>query len=353
MTGSTLDRDFEKSRKRIARCLSRYFDGRAAGLAAVNAWGADFTRRIRPFVLGGKMIRGGLILIAHDRLGGKAGPDAVKAAAAMELFHSAFLIHDDIMDDDPLRRGKPSIHVQYAAQARRKGVNDAPGFGRAAALCAGDVLLFMGREILASLAAPAPDKARVLSLFGRELAHVGPAQVQDVYSGRIRRPVSRAGIYRLYAFKTARYTYSLPLAAGAILAGAGQSAIRGLEDIGLDLGLVVQIKDAEIGMFGSPSTTGKPVGSDVGEGKKTLYYFYLSRARGPRAAALFGKRRPAAGDISRLNALLRTEKIPERIEADVRRIAGRCARRIREASLPSSMKTALSELLASSLKRKA
>jgi geranylgeranyl diphosphate synthase type I len=351
MTDANLDRDLEKNRKRIELFLSRFLKSRAAGLAAVNTWGADFTGRIQPFVSGGKMIRGGLILIAHDRLRGKAGSDALKAAAAMELFHSAFLIHDDIMDDDPLRRGKPSIHVQYRALAGKKGFADAPGFGRAAALCAGDVLIFMGLEILASLKSPAAVKSRVLALFGRELAHVGPAQVQDVYSGKTRRAVSRNDIFRLYTYKTARYTYSLPLSAGALLAGAGPGALRALEDIGRDLGLVFQIKDDELGQFGSAEATGKPVGSDIGEGKKTLYYLYLIRARGSKAAALYGRRRPAPGEIARLNALLRAENIPERIEKDIRRISRRCGRKIRASALPAGMKAALADLLASSLKR--
>jgi geranylgeranyl diphosphate synthase type I len=352
MRPRNIDGDLEKNRKQIAAFLAAFFRGRAAGLAAVNAWGADFGDRIPPFVSGGKMIRGGLILAAHDRLRGKRGRDAVKAAAAMELFHSAFLIHDDIMDDDPLRRGRPSIHVQYRTEAEKKGLLDAPGFGRAAALCAGDILIFMGLEILASLEAPAAVKSRVLTLFGRELAHVGPAQVQDVYSGKTRRPVSRDDILRLYTYKTARYTYSLPLEAGALLAGAGPAALRDLEDIGRDLGLVFQIKDDELGQFGDAAATGKPVGSDVGEGKKTLYHLYLSRARGPKAAALYGKRRPTRGEIARLNALLRAEKIPERIERDIRRIAGRCARRIGSAALPAGMKAALADLLSSSLTRR-
>jgi len=346
-----IEDDLRKYGKRIAAFLSEYFRRRAAGLAAVNAWGADFGSRMRPFVAGGKMIRGGLILAAHDRLGGRRGPDAVRTAAAVELFHSAFLVHDDIMDDDPLRRGRPSIHVQYRTEAEKRGLPDAAGFGRAAALCAGDVLIFMGLEILASLEAPAPVKSRVLALLGRELAHVGPAQVQDVYAGRTRRPLSRGDILRLYTYKTARYTYSLPLTAGAMLARTGSAALRDLEAIGRDLGLVFQIKDDELGQFGDAAATGKPVGSDVGEGKKTLYHLYLTQAVGSKATALYGNRRPGRKDIDRLNALLRKEKIPERVERDVRRLARRCENGIAAAALPAGMKEALRGLLAANLAR--
>lgn len=352
MTVPDINDELGRYRTRIAAYLDAHFRRRAADLAEINAWGAGFERRMRPFVAGGKMIRGGLVLAAHDRLGGRRSPDAMKTAAALELFHSAFLVHDDIMDDDPLRRGRPSIHVQYRREAEKRNLPGAAGFGRAAALCAGDVLIFMGLEILASMSAPAAVKSRLLALLGRELAHVGPAQIQDVYAGRTRRPLSRSDILRLYTYKTARYTYSLPLQAGAILAGAGPAALRALEAVGRDLGLVFQIKDDELGQFGDAATTGKPIGSDIGEGKKTLYHLYLTRALGPKAAAVYGrKRRPGRREITRLNALLRKEKIPERVAQDLRRLARRCEDGIRTAALPAGLKEALRGLLAASLAR--
>jgi geranylgeranyl diphosphate synthase type I len=360
MNAASLNRDLEKSRKRIEAFFKEFFRSQAPGLAAVNAWGADFIKRIAPFAGGGKMIRGCLVQLALDGYAASGRPkadpraarrDAVRSGAALEFFHSAFLIHDDIMDDDPVRRGKPSLHVQYATLAARKGLSDGRGFGRAAALCAGDILIFLGLEILATLETPAPVKSKILRLFGRELAAVGPAQIQDVFSGKTRRASTRAEIFRLYAYKTARYTYSLPLMTGALLAGAGPAAVRDLERIGLDLGLVFQIKDDELGQFGDPAATGKPVGSDIGEGKKTFYYLHLSRALGTKAAALYGKKRPNAGEIRRLNALLRELRIPEKIERDLGRIAAGCGRRIRASILPPDLKAALETLLETSLKR--
>jgi geranylgeranyl diphosphate synthase type I len=348
-------RDLKKNSKKIDSYLAAFLDARRPELAAVNAWGADLVGRIRPFLTGGKMIRGSLILAAHNRFGGTADRDAVKAAAAMELFHSAFLIHDDIMDDDPLRRGRPSVHVQYRLLAEQEGLSDPAGFGRGAALCAGDVLLFLGHEILSTLTSAPAIKTDVLRLFARELAHVGPAQVQDVYFAKTRREVTREDIFRLYTYKTARYTFSLPLSVGARLAGAGSKILGDLVEIGRDLGLIFQIKDDELGQFGNPKTTGKPVGSDIGEGKKTLYYLYLKVALGsetpPEALSLYGKRRPSPKTIAALNDLLRARRIPEKVEADVRRITRRCDRRIREAGLPAGMKTALAELLSMSLGR--
>jgi geranylgeranyl diphosphate synthase type I len=350
-----IDHDFKKSSKKIQSYLFAFLDARRPELAAVNVWGADLVDRIRPFLTGGKMIRGSLILAAHDRFGGTAGRDAVKAASAMELFHSAFLIHDDIMDDDPLRRGRPSVHVQYRLLAEGEGLSDPAGFGRGAALCAGDILLFLGHEILATLTSAPAIKTGVLRLFARELAQVGPAQIQDVYSAKTRRDVTREDIIHLYAYKTARYTFSLPLSVGAKLAGAGPKILGELAGIGRDLGLIFQIKDDELGQFGDEKATGKPVGSDIGEGKKTLYYFYLKKALGsktsPKALSMYGKRRPSPKAIAALNDLMRARKIPEQVEADVRRITRRCDRKIREAGIPPGMKTALAELLWMSLSR--
>jgi geranylgeranyl diphosphate synthase type I len=351
----SIDQDFKKSSKKIKSYLGAFLDARRPDLAAVNAWGADLVDRIRPFLTGGKMIRGSLILAAHDRFGGTAGRDAVKAAAAMELFHSAFLIHDDIMDDDPLRRGQPSLHVQYRTLAETEGLSDSAGFGRGAALCAGDVLLFLGYEILSTLTSASAVKTGVQRLFARELAHVGPAQVQDVYSAKTRRAVSREDIIRLYTYKTALYTFSLPLSVGARLAGAGPKILMELSEIGRELGLIFQIKDDELGQFGDERATGKPVGSDVGEGKKTLYYFYLKKALdsapSPKALFIYGKRRPSPKAIAALNDLMRARKIPEQVEADIRRITRRCNRKIQDAKLPPEMKTALTELLRMSQNR--
>ena len=350
MTDPILDRDLEKNRKRIEAFLERFFRSPAAGLAAVNSWGADFTGRILPFVSGGKMIRGGLSWSPTTGSDGKAGADAVKAAAAMELFHSAFLIHDDIMDDDPLRRGKPSIHVQYRDAARRKGLADAAGFGRAAALCAGDVLIFMGLEILASLESPAAVKSRVLALFGRELAHVGPAQVQDVYSGKTRRPVSRDDIFRLYTYKTARYTYSLPLSAGALLAGAGTGrAPRSRRH-----------RPRPRACLPNQGRRARPVRQRRGDGQARR----LRRRRREKNALLSlsepGPRAEGGGLLRPRPARAQGNRPPQRPPPGRKKsrngsrgtsagLPRRCERRIRAAALPAGMKAALADLLAMSL----
>ena len=98
----------------------------------------------------------------------------------------------------------------------------------------------------------------------------------------------------LYRYKTGRYTFSLPLAVGSTLGGAGEDVLDLLDTLGEDLGILFQLKDDEMGLFGDEVETGKPVGTDIREGKKTLFHLYLFEAAGPdervRLQEIFGNR---------------------------------------------------------------
>ncbi len=100
--------------------------------------------------------------------------------------------------------------------------------------------------------------------------------MQDVYFSMTPEKVTEASIMDLYRFKTARYSFSLPLATGALAAGGDPKSIRLLREIGEYMGIIFQIKDDELDLFGKEAVTGKPVGTDIKEGKKTLYYHHLS-----------------------------------------------------------------------------
>jgi geranylgeranyl diphosphate synthase type I len=227
----------------------------------------------------------------------------------MELFQTALLVHDDIMDRDLERRGGPSIHHQYEKHAEGAEFRDPVHYGCAMGMCAGDVAFFAAFEALSHLAADPRSVREVLRLFARELAAVGVAQAQDVHYGAAgaAAAVGAGDVERLYLYKTGRYTFSLPLCAGALLSGASQKVRSSLEHIGEGLGVVFQIKDDEIGLFGDPERTGKPAGSDVREGKKTIYYVeLLSRVdpeQKPRVEAIYGAEEASAEDVAAIRDL--------------------------------------------------
>ena len=165
--------------------------------------------------------------------------------------------------------------------------------GEALGICAGDVALFLGFELLGSIGAgPA---ARLFAQAATELAYVGIAQMADVLRGTagdnlvpdspmevlLRTDNPEKAVLDLYRYKTGRYTFSLPLAIGATLGGAGEGVLESLDRLGEDLGILFQLKDDEIGLFGDEDETGKPVGTDIREGKKTLFHLYLFEDAGP------------------------------------------------------------------------
>ena len=293
---------FRNTKEQVAAELRRFFAEKRPALAAVNPLGPDAGDRLLTFALQGKMIRGGLVPLGCS-LATKTGvaPSRVTIAvgAAMELFQSGLLVHDDIMDRDLTRRGSATIFHQYAQAASRRADADPRHVGEALGICAGDVAYFLAFEMLATI--DAPERATLLGMCARELTSVGIAQMQDVAWGASAADVSDADILRMYTYKTSRYSFSMPLAAGAVLAGASPALLGTLEDIGETIGVLFQVRDDELGLFGDEQELGKPVGSDVREGKKTLYYARLMASAPPadreRLAGIFGNQEASAAEL--------------------------------------------------------
>jgi geranylgeranyl diphosphate synthase type I len=266
----------QKYRKPIGQFIVGYLQEKERELDKVNPWGRDSIRKLMKFSLQGKMIRGGLIILSYRMYHPHYKNSILNIAAAIEIIHSSLLIHDDIMDRDTTRRGEKSIFYQYKELGDLKKIEDAAHFGTSLGICAGDIGFFLAFEILSNLDIDTKIRQRILSSWTGELAAVGLAQMQDVYFSMSPEKVTEESIIDLYRFKTARYSFSLPLATGAIAAGGDLKSIRLLRKIGEYMGIVFQIKDDELDLFGKEAVTGKPVGTDIKEGKKTLYYYHLS-----------------------------------------------------------------------------
>lgn len=237
-------------------------------------WGADVLARLQTYALRGKLLRGSMVLMAYQFFGGKQVSDILPAATAIELIQSGLLIHDDIIDRDELRRGQPALHTQYHLQAESNHYQSPDHQGQSLAICVGDITFFMSFELMQNVVV-SPDQRRLVNtLLARELAQVGLAEMQDVHQALTSSDITEADILFLYRYKTGRYTFSLPLMMGAMLAGTTEKTLRQLEKLGEVLGLIFQLKDDELGLFGSQVELGKPVTSDIREGKKTLYYLY-------------------------------------------------------------------------------
>ena len=243
--------------------------------------------RIVEFCLRGKMIRACLVFLGAEAAGMEgvrvAGDSALAGVAAcMELFQAGLLAHDDIMDRDETRRGAPTIHARYATEALAAGSLDSLHIGESLGICLGDLCYFEAFAELSRAVGGRPRAGEMQALCAERLAEVAVAQMDDVRWGASKAEPSEDGILAMYRSKTAHYSFSLPLAIGALFADSGQppsadwpahanGLAQKLTEFGEHLGILFQIRDDELGLFGNPDQTGKALGSDIREGKKTLF----------------------------------------------------------------------------------
>lgn len=269
-------REFFAGRKEaISAYLHEFLNRKVSELSSRHPLGPQAVIRLLDYSKQGKMIRGGLVGLAQGLFAGELDRDADRLGAVMELFQSALLVHDDIMDRDPLRRGKPAMHIQYAHDMQREEAAEADRTGESLAICVGDIAFFLGYEILSRLETEAETLRRLYSLCSKEMTGVGLGQMRDIRAGVLPEAPDQEEIFAIYVHKTGRYTFSLPLMAGALLGGADDESLEILSRLGEILGIIFQIKDDELGLFGSADKIGKPVGTDLSEGKQTIFYSRL------------------------------------------------------------------------------
>lgn len=333
---------FKKKKPLIDRSVKKRLRAAAKDFSRVSRWGADVCGKMERFTLAGKTIRGGLVLLAYNLCGGKpAGlPDALNTAAAVELAQSSFLIHDDIMDRDIKRRGKSSFFYQYKELGDRLKCPDSYHFGESLGICAGDAGFFIAFGLLAQLKSPASVIRSLAALFSRELNCVALAQMQDVFAGHRKGPATEKEILKVYLYKTGRYTFSLPLLMGAALAGKTEKECAALSDIGEKLGIIFQIKDDELGLFGSEKEIGKSVGSDIRENKKSLYHHYLYKLSGAserkKLDRIFGNPKVTPEEIEYIRTQImkkgirnKLDGIVEKMTAEAGKLAGLVNRKMK------------------------
>jgi geranylgeranyl diphosphate synthase, type I len=210
-------------------------------------------------------------------------PDAVIAAsAALEIFHAAALVHDDIIDNSDTRRGAPAAHRAWEQRHRTAGwAGDADAFGRSAAVLLGDLLVAWSDDLLEAGLATEPDPtiaAGARREYARMRREVTIGQFLDVAEESAHRVVDTAThadrALRIASLKSARYSVQHPLLLGATLAGADAGQYDALSGFGHPVGIAFQLRDDVLGVFGDAAATGKPVGDDLREGKRTLLVAY-------------------------------------------------------------------------------
>ena len=344
-----------EQKPKIKNELKNFLNEKEKEFSTVNPWGKDLLQRFFKFADKGKMIRGGLILLSYRMFKGEESKVALDAAVAIELIHAAFLIHDDIMDQDILRRGEKTIYYQYQEIGEAEGFQHAQEFGRAMGICAGDIAFFLAYDLLKRLDTVPEIRCKIFEKITREMNMVGLAQMQDVYFGFASPDISEEEVLSVFRYKTARYTFSLPLSLGAMLAGKEGKTLEVLEEIGETLGIIFQIKDDELGLFGKESVIGKPLGSDIKGAKKTLFYLFLMKKAGieerKRLGQIFGNPNSSEKDIEYVRDIMESLGIRKQVQDKVTELALH-TRRLTDSMEETQVNTqVLLELLEYSLSR--
>ncbi|MCC2307603.1 polyprenyl synthetase family protein [Cellulomonas chengniuliangii] len=219
--------------------------------------------------VGGKLMRPRLTVAAYLGLGGTDVEAVASIAAAQELLHTAMLTHDDLIDHDEVRRGRPNLAGSHRAALARAGVTGRAADDQVAAtgLLGGDLALASAFELVASAPVDPALRVAVVGLMARSIGTTVAGELLDV-GAELRSP-SAVDALRIAELKTAAYSCIGPLNAGAVLAQAPPSAHVRLERFGRSLGIAFQLVDDDLGVFGDPARTGKSTLSDLREGKRT------------------------------------------------------------------------------------
>jgi geranylgeranyl diphosphate synthase, type I len=254
--------------------LREYLQERRRDAAYIGAEYSALTAALEEFVLrGGKRLRPAFAYWGWRAVA--AAPDTedsgvLRLFSALELLHACALVHDDVIDDSATRRGRPTVHEQFAGVHRRGGWRGSGSrFGISAAILLGDLALVWADDIVASAELPLDARRRVQRVWADIRTEVLGGQYLDIVA-EASGAESIGSAMAVNTYKTASYTVSRPLQLGVAAAADRPDVLAAFHDLGTDLGVAFQLRDDLLGVYGDPAVTGKPSGDDLRSGKRTV-----------------------------------------------------------------------------------
>ncbi|MFE0653922.1 polyprenyl synthetase family protein [Streptomyces sp. NPDC059534] len=337
---------------RVDEVLRRYVAEEADLLAAVDPALGPVAEQLEAAVADGKRLRAAFCYWGWRAVGQPDSEALLRAAASMELVHAAAVVHDDLIDDSPLRHGRPTAHV-----ALRGAVEHHPTVAagaRALAMLVGDLLMSLAGQLFVTSGLPAAYLGRARPLWAAlardliageclEILHTGAAP-------------STAASLKVIRYKTAKYTVEQPLSIGGALAGAGPRLREGYSAYGLPLGEAFQLRDDLLGLFGDEETTGKADADDVRGRRPTTLLAETWRLAGDEERArlrdLLDRPDPDGAAPEAVREVMRRLKAPERVEAMITARVDEALRALDRLNLPPAPAAALTALAHSAAVRR-
>lgn len=286
--------------------------------------------------LGGKRLRPILVLLSAEAFGAKP-EKALDVALAVEVFHNFTLLHDDIMDQAPIRRGQQTVHEKWDVNT---------------GILSGDVMLIEAYQYLENYDALVfKDLIKVFSQTAKEVCE---GQQYDM-DFETRTDVSLSNYLQMIEFKTS-VLVAASLKMGAIIAGASLENQQRIYDFGIHLGMAFQLQDDYLDSFGDEATFGKQIGGDILENKKTwLYIKTLEKASAIDKQLLLEIYRTASDNedakIVKVKALFTKYKIDELIKEQISKYSDTAQSILNEIELAENQKVILKDLVLSLEKR--
>ena len=264
---------------RVEQILDGELTARRAHLAEISPETALLVDSLDSYLEGGKQLRprfcfwGGVAALGREP--DEAELDALaRCGAAIELVQAAALMHDDVIDHSPVRRGRPALHVQSEREHRAGGLSgSAEDFGVAVAIVLGDLALSWAEQVAGAVEVEPVAGARARREFDAMRTEVMSGQFLDILhqaGGFDSAPDPEQAALSVIRWKTVPYTVLRPVRIGAALLGADDAALDSLSTWAIEVGTAFQLRDDLLSVVGDQDETGKPIGGDLVEGKRTV-----------------------------------------------------------------------------------
>jgi geranylgeranyl diphosphate synthase type I len=260
-------------KKIVDRELGIFFKKQLKEAQKIDKTAYQLIKALEEFNLrGGKRLRASLTFYSFKCFS-KQKPDIkiIRASIAMELIQSFLLIHDDIIDRDNLRRSGPTMHKIFEEVGEKdfyfNKKSEKNHFGTAMAILVGDICMSLANMLLSEI--EIKNKSKILFEINKVVRDTNFGQVIDLRNGYSDK-FSQNTALKIYKLKTANYSIEIPIKIGAILAGASKKELDNIKEYSELLGIAYNIQDDLLELFGKNKKFGKPMGSDLKEGKKTL-----------------------------------------------------------------------------------
>ena len=282
MSNMDLDNFLKQEIPLVDQALIDYLTGKKQQLIKINP---SFKKLLEVFIDAnreGKRLRALLIKLGYLMAGGKDQKKILDPMLAIEIFHTSILAHDDIIDESPLRRGKPTVYYALG--------ND--HYALSQTICLADYGMFLANKLLVDSNFDEKNKNLALQIFQNIVLDTILGEMIDIEIPSQKILPTQNDANTISLFKTARYTFTGPLQIGAALAGAKTDLFQKLQIYGDNLGIAFQIQDDILGIFGSIEETGKSNSSDMEEGKVTILaaYAFENSDQKPVLQDLYGKK---------------------------------------------------------------